>query len=88
MVSGISLVQWFNVYPEFTCVYNLLGVPVINRRVKQSCVVPGRFLVVCLHVYAFVCMFENFARVHVCVLRGANHVAIPAVVCGFSFHIS
>lgn len=67
MVSGISLVQWFNVYPEFTCVYNLLGVPVINRRVKQSCVVPGRFLVVCLHVYAFVCMFENFARVHVCV---------------------
>lgn len=70
IVSGISLVQRFNVYPEFTCVYNLLGGVVINRWVKRSCAVPGRFLVVCLHVYAFVCMFEYFVRVrvHVCVM--------------------
>jgi len=48
-----------------------------NGKVKWSWIVPGQFLVVCLHVHAFVCMFEDFVRVYVCIVWCKS--------CGYSY---
>lgn len=46
----------------------------------------GFWLCVSMSMHLFACL--STLCVCMCVLSGANHVAIPAVVCGFSFHKS